>query len=595
MSSPSASLTTKAPVAATRRDDRALLLRAWRLFFRQYRWKIGLTLLAMLGTAATTWALVYMIETVVTKVIDAKDAGFLPTLAIIIVVIFVVRASANFLERALLEDVSARALRAIREAAAFHAISLDMAFFGRTPPGELISRLTSDVARLQAAVREMVIAVIRELPTIAGLVVYLVWTDWVWTVSSLIILPVLVLPITIANRHVRRLAGKVAEQEARVVTAFDETFHGMQAVKTNTAEPAVRARLAGRLGLQLKSALKEIWIRAAIPGLADIVAMFAVLVIVIGGGYQVISGEKTSGELVGFLSAIMLIYQPLKKLITFNAQLQNILVSLKRVFEVLDVRHMITDRADAATAARGAGHVRFEDVSFGYDAGLPVLQGVSFDVKPGEKVALVGPSGAGKTTVFALLTRLFDAGTGRVLLDDRAVTDVTQVSLRRQIALVTQGVTLFDDSVRANLLIGNPDASEDQLIAALKAAQAYDFVQALPEGLDSQVGPRGDRLSGGQKQRLVIARAIVRDAPVLLLDEATSALDTQTEKAVQAALDELSENRTTLVIAHRLSTVRNADRVLVFDGGRIVEQGTHDVLMASSGRYAAMVKAQLSA
>jgi len=308
----------------------------------------------------------------------------------------------------------------------------------------------------------------------------------------------------------------------------------------------------------------------------------------------VISGAKTPGEFVSFVAAVLLAYAPAKRLALLNASLQDGLAAAHRIFGALDYSSKITDKPDAKSLEVKRGKIRFETVEFSYGEGVPALRGVSLTVPAGETVALVGPSGAGKSTIMNLIPRFYDVDKGSVSIDDADVRDVTLASLRANIGLVSQEISLFDDTVRANIAYGRPEATEDEIVEAAKRAAAHDFILALPNGYDTEVGGQGAKLSGGQRQRVAIARAMLKNAPILLLDEATSALDTASERQVQAALTKLMEGRTTLVIAHRLSTVLDADLIYVIDEGRVIESGNHDALIAQDGAYARLYAMQLA-
>ncbi|MGB0844821.1 MAG: ABC transporter ATP-binding protein [Alphaproteobacteria bacterium] len=550
-------------------------------------------IMAMFGTAASFWLLPRLIEAIVDNVLVAKDLSTMKLVLSGIVFVFVLRAVSIFAQRGLLSMVSLRALGNLQTDLSANTIRLDFGFFTKNSPGELIARQTTDTTTLRSVVEATILGLARDLPTLLGIFLYLLYKDWLWTISALLALPLIGIPVIITSRYIRGYARRAAGIGAQVTIAYDEAFHGIQAIKTNQAEGYESKRFGDKIGQSIRTMIKSAWIVASLPAIVEIIAMSGMVFVIWFGGQQVIEGSKTSGELVAYLSSLLILYDPLKRVIAINANVQIISASLSRVFELMDKQPSICDAPNAGELQNPKGDIEFKNVCFSYDADEPVLNNASFVVKAGQKIALVGPSGAGKTTSLLLVPRLFDLTSGEICIGGQSTSELKIDSLRNAIAYVTQDAILFDDTIRANLAFGKRDATDAQIEAAAKAAQAWDFIQDSLDGLETRIGPRGERLSGGQKQRLVIARAILRDAPILLLDEATSALDTNTETAVQSALDDLSTDRTTMVVAHRLSTVVNADKILVFQHGEIVEQGTHEELMQGGKIYPALVNSQI--
>jgi len=392
----------------------------------------------------------------------------------------------------------------------------------------------------------------------------------------------------------RRVSADTQVQMAELTTLLDETFQGARVVKAYGMEGYETTR-ADRI---IESIFALIWKAAKVRSInrpvMETLGGIAVAAVIFYGGSQVVAGATTAGTFFSFITAMLLAYQPLKNIANLNANLQEGLAAAQRVFFMLDVNPEIVDRPDARPLAVSGGAISLDAVRFGYVDDISALDGIALDIPAGETVALVGPSGAGKSTVLNLIPRFYDVDEGAIRIDGVDVRDVTTPSLRAAIALVSQEITLFDDTVRANIAYGRPGASEDEIVEAARNAGAHDFIEALPQGYDTHVGGRGLNLSGGQRQRLAIARAMLKDAPILLLDEATSALDTESERHVQAALARLKQGRTTLVIAHRLSTVVDADRICVMDGGRIVESGSHAELIAGKGAYARLYALQFA-
>ncbi|MGA1232571.1 MAG: ABC transporter ATP-binding protein, partial [Lutimaribacter sp.] len=409
--------------------------------------------------------------------------------------------------------------------------------------------------------------------------------DWYWTLISCVGIPLLVAPSALLQKFVRARALEARDLAARLATRLDEVFHGIIQVKLNGLESYQSKRYRVQTKDLVRAEVRASVGAAAMPGMIDVMAGLGFMGVLYMGGTEIIAGEKTVGEFMAFFTAIGLAFDPLRRLSSISATWQAAAAAMERLKELLDTKPSVLSPAHPKTAPQGCPDVRLENVRLDYGE-TPVLRGTSFVAEAGKTTALVGASGAGKSTVFNLLTRLIDTTDGRVLIGGTDVRQIDLPDLRALFSVVTQDSTLFDETLRENILLGRGDVSAEQLDDVLQAAHVADFLPNLPNGLDTHVGPRGSALSGGQRQRVAIARALLRDTPLLLLDEATSALDAQSEKTVQAALEKLSKGRTTLVIAHRLSTVREADKIVVMDQGRVVDEGTHEELLARGGIYA---------
>jgi subfamily B ATP-binding cassette protein MsbA len=420
----------------------------------------------------------------------------------------------------------------------------------------------------------------------------MLWLDWAMTLIVLVVYPLAALPIARLSRRMRRVAQSFQAQVGGVTSFLYDGLAGARMVKAYRLEDYQKRRADEAFQRMAKLRLKAESARARVDPLLEVMGGLAVAGVLAIGGWRITQGAGSVGDFTGFITALLMAAQPVRGLGKLNVTVQEGLAALQRAFALLDEEPRIRDRPDARPLALVGGRVRFEDVSFAYDDTVPALHAVSFALPPGRTTALVGPSGAGKTTVLNLVPRFFEPTAGRVLVDEQDIRDVTLASLRDQVALVSQEVVLFDDTVRANIAFGRPDADDAAIREAARAADAEDFVLALEHGFDTLVGPGGERLSGGQRQRIALARAILKDAPILLLDEATSALDTESEQRVQAALGRLSRGRTTLVIAHRLATVRDAAQIVVLDRGRVAEVGTHHDLVARGGVYARLAAVQ---
>ncbi|MGH6884997.1 MAG: ABC transporter ATP-binding protein, partial [Geminicoccales bacterium] len=420
------------------------------------------------------------------------------------------------------------------------------------------------------------------------------YEDWLLATIAFVAFPSAILPMIKVGRRVRKVAGSTQAQVGRLTTLLDESFQGIRQIKAYAMEGYEAARARAEIERLFRLIQKAVRIRSVLHPVMELLGGFAVVAVLLYGGQQVISGAKDPGSFFAFVTALLLAYEPVKRLTKLNATLQEGLAAAQRVFALMDIEPAINDRAEARPLRVTGGEIHFEGVDFTYDGATPALHGVELTIPAGKTVALVGPSGAGKSTVMNLIPRFYDVTAGKIAIDGQDLREVTLESLRSKIALVSQEILLFDDTVRANIAYGLRDASDAEVEEAARSADAHDFVAALPQGYDTPVGPRGAALSGGQRQRIAIARALLKNAPILLLDEATSSLDSETERQVQEALASLMTGRTTLVIAHRLSTVVEADLIYVLDEGRVIEHGRHLDLLARDGAYARLYALQFA-
>jgi len=492
----------------------------------------------------------------------------------------------DFLKGYLVARVEQGVTRDLRNAVYDHLLEMDLGFFGRTRMGQIVSRLTHDVEQLRTLVTRELSKILSSVFEFSVAMALMLSLSWKLTLAACIVIPgtmgvwgPLVRKLRRGDRRVLDLAGEV---NAHIL----ETLSGIRLVKSSGAEGRERVRFHGLTGDYFRTFVRtERWRALAGPLTEMLVAAGTVVILWYGARLVVVQGALTGSEFVGFLALSLKLYAPVKYAAKFPALVQPGLVGAERVFEFLDAPVEIRDRPGARELTGFEQELRFEGVSFAYDAGEPVLESIDLTVPRGSVVALVGASGAGKSTLVDLVGRFHDVTAGRITVDGIDLREVTVRSLRDLLGIVSQETVLFHDSVRANIAYGTPGASPGEIESAARAAHAHDFISALPAGYETVVGERGTRLSGGQRQRIAIARALLRDPPILILDEATSALDSESERLVQAAIERLLEGRTVLVIAHRLSTVQRADQIVVLDGGRIVERGTHASLLALGGAY----------
>jgi ATP-binding cassette subfamily B protein/subfamily B ATP-binding cassette protein MsbA len=554
---------------------------------------MALAFLVMMIEGSTLGLLSYMLEPLFDVVFAEGGSDALVWVGVAILGLFVLRAITSIIGRWLLTYVNQHSAGAMQVDLVRHLLTLDASFFQDHSPGKLIERVQGDTMAAQGAAVLVIGGVGRDLVSLIGLFVVAILIDPWWTAAALIGAPLLLLPAYVLRRYLRRKAMLTREQSGLRATRLDEIFHGIQAVKLNRMEDYQASRFQKIVQTILRAQVKTSLGRAAMPALVDVVTGLGFFAVLMLGGTEVASGERTTGEFMSFFTAMALTFQPIRRLSDLAGQWQVAEASLERIFTLFDTRPSGTRPAQSrAHPAPGAPEIRFENVSFTYPD-RPVLDNLSFTAEAGKVTALVGSSGAGKSTVFQLIAALGEPQSGRILVGGVDVQELSLFDQRAMLASVSQDSALFDETLRENLLLGRTDHDPARLAQVLEDAEVAAFVSALPLGLETPVGTRGSALSGGQRQRVAIARALLADAPVLLLDEATSALDTRTEAAVSAALSRAQTDRTTLVIAHRLSTVKGADKIIVLDRGRLIEEGSHDELMARRGLYAQLQEAQL--
>ena len=565
---------------------RALIGRLWRGHIRANLPSLRLAALAMALSAAAQAGYIRVVQELVDEVLVAGNEALIVFVSLAIFALGLVQGFSAYFSAVILARVGQGVVASFQSAMFGHLVHADLAFFDNSRTGALISRFTNDVNLMRGALSTTLLTLGRDSLTIVFVLGVLFYQDWLLTLVVLFVFPttlILVLRIGPAHPPDHELRadelGRV-HRHARTGPHRHPPHQGLPA-------GGARAQAGGRAIERIRRlAVKTVRVQAVSRPIMEFLGAVAIAAVIFYGGGQVAAGAITPGTIVAFLTAFLIAYRPVKHLVSVNAAIQQGLVGAQRCFELLDRKPEIVDAPDAAPLRIGRGEIAFEDVSFSYSGGPAALSGLSLTFPAGRTSALVGASGAGKTTILNLIPRFYDVETGRVAIDGQDLRRVTLASLRDRIALVSQEVSLFDDSIHANIACGRPGADDEEVEAAARHAGAHDFVEAMPDGYRTRVGEFGVRLSGGQRQRIAIARAMLKDAPILLLDEATSALDTETERMVQAALERLKQGRTTIVIAHRLSTVANADVIHVIDRGRVIESGAHGALLAQSGAYA---------
>ncbi len=500
-----------------------------------------------------------------------------------IVLLFLFKGIFEYGHAYLMNYVGLRIVADMREKLYNHLQTLSLSFFTKTPTGILISRITNDVNLIQGSVSNAITGLLKDVFTIVALVGVVFYRDWKMATIAFLIFPLAIIPIKEFGKRLRKFSRKSQQRMGSITTFLHETITGNRIVKAFNMEEYEMRRFAEENNRFFKIVLKRVKIRALSHPLMELFGGIAVAIIIWVGGYRVLRGDLTPGTFFSFMTALFMLYAPIRDLNKVNLEVQEGMAAAVRVFELLDTIPEIKEEG-AVPLPRISKGIDFQEITFRYGAEA-VLENISLHVDVGEVIALVGMSGAGKTSLVNLLPRFYDVEKGQILIDGHNIKQVTLKSLRDQIALVTQQTILFNDTVRNNIAYGDLRRSEEEIIEAARAANAHEFIQRLPQGYDTLIGEQGVKLSGGERQRLSIARALLKNAPILILDEATSSLDSDSETEVQKALERLMKGRTVFVIAHRLSTVRNAHRIIVLSDGRIVEQGTHEKLISLHGEY----------
>lgn len=562
-----------------------LIFKRFLPYVRPYLWRLMLAGLLVSGVAAINLALVRLAGTLWDIVTVQHDAEHMTRLIGMFLGLVVLQGLCSMGHSYLTAWVSQNVIADFRKHLFAHLQTLTISFFSRRRTGELLSRLMSDVTVIQSLVTETPIDAVKQLVTFVGGITFLLLMNWQLCLLILILLPLLVVISKLFGRRLKSLSTSIQDHTATLSTLAEEVISGIRIVKSFVQTPRETERFAAQVDQTLRLTLSRAGIMAVFIPVISLMTFSSATAVLWYGGRQVIDGTVTPGDLFAFVLFAGILIGPFSAAARVFTQIKEAQGATQRVFEILDAQPDIDDRPDAQALGTVEGHVRMENVTFGYDPRHSVLSNLSFEAKPGELVALVGPTGAGKTTVINLLHRFYDPIEGRLTIDGRDLRDVMLESWYRQIALVPQETILFGGTILDNIRYGKMDADEATVWEASKAAHAHDFITTLPDGYQTVVGEKGVNLSGGQRQRIAIARAILKDPRILLLDEATSSLDTDSERLVQEALQRLMEGRTTFVVAHRLSTIQRADRILVLDEGKLVEEGTHVQLLERQGLY----------
>ena len=560
---------------------------------RHFGW-LTFALSLMMIVAGTTAGLAFLMETILDDVFTAKDRTSLYFAASVVMGLFVLKGLATYGQTVIMSFVGQRILADLQKRMYGHLIAADLSFFHNNPSGGLIAHFINDVEKMRGTVAGVITAIGRDSLTLLFLIGVMFYQDWLLTLASFFAFPTAILPLVKIGKKIRKVSANTQNEIGQFTTLLNETFVGIRHVKASGMEAYEKSRASILIEKIFTLVFRAARTKAAAYPIMETLGGTAIVIVICYGGWQVIEGTRSTGTFFSFVTALLLAYDPVKKLVNLNAQLQEGLAATERVFKILDIQPLVIDHPNATNINKVKGDINFENTSFSYIKNTPLLDNITLKIEAGKTVALVGHSGAGKTTILNLISRFFDPISGRITLDGNDIKEITITSLRSNLSLVSQDITLFNDTIAANICYGAPERSLTNIIQAATNAAAHEFIMGLPKGYDTIVGENGVKLSGGQRQRIAIARAMLKNAPVLLLDEATSSLDSRSERAVQDALSNLMHDRTTIVIAHRLSTIQSADLIHVVDEGKIVESGRHQELLELDGPYAKLYQIQFS-
>lgn len=558
---------------------------------KPYWWRILLAALASSAYGGLDAAFAYMVEPLLKRIFVSKDIFIFSILPIIIILIFLFRGICRYLNDYFMRTAAQLAVQDVRNEIFRKNIFLDLKFFHRNQTGSLMSRIVNDVAMMQDGVGGIVTGIFRDAIGLVSLLGVIFYRDWQLAIISILVIPLSIYPAQILGNKIKINARKGQEEAGAFANILQETLSGIKVVKAFSLEKIMIDNFSRANRMYYDFIRKLIKYSSLSSPIMEIITSLGIAAVVLFGGSKVMANKLSAPEFFSFITAMALVYSPLKKLIAAYSEAQRCIGASERVFEIIDAKPEIIDAPDGYILTQDDSRVEFKNVSFKYQDDY-ILKNVCLVAEKGQAVALVGPSGGGKSTLVSLIARFFDTSEGQVLIGAQDIRDISKDSLMSHIALVDQETILFHDTIANNIRYGKPGATDEEVMKAARAAYAHDFIMDMPQGYQTSIGDRGVRLSGGQRQRICIARALLKNAPILILDEATSALDTESEQMVQKALDNLMQNRTTFVIAHRLSTVLHADKIVVLENGRIVETGAHKDLLEKNGTYSRLSSLQ---
>lgn len=562
-----------------------LIRRLFKNYIMNYKREIIIALMAMIIGGMMTAANAYMMKPVLDDIFIDRNETKLYVIPAIILLIAVISSISNYTRVLYVRYVGSKIIADMQIELFAHLLRSDLRLFYDQSAGRLISRFTNDINMIRSAISTTTTALAKEFITMIFLVAVMLYQSGIMTLIAMVAFAGAIYPLMRFGKRSRKISGQTQAELGEFTNQLDDIFQGVRTVKAYNREDYEIGRATGTINKLFDLYFKAARIQAISSPAMEMISGLAIASVILYGGMQVMHGHTTPGAFFSFITAFIMAYRPMKALAGLNNAMQEGLAAADRYFDAIDTKPQIKDVKNAHSLEVSGGEIKFDKVTFHYEPGSGGVRDINLHIKPGQKVALVGPSGGGKSTMMNLLMRFYDVDSGQVFIDGQDIHTVTQHSLRHAYAFVPQEPMLFDDTVYANIAYGRADATKKEVEEAARMAAAHDFITALPEGYNTQIGPHGVKISGGQRQRLAIARAMLKNAPILLLDEATSALDNESERLVQQALDKLMENRTTLMIAHRLSTIEHADMIVVIDQGQIVETGTHQELMARQAAY----------
>lgn len=579
---------TPKPLTDIDSSTRSLMKRLIRDYLRPYMSLLAWAIFFMVLASAMTAAFAKLVEPILDEVLVKGREDMILPVGLSVFGVFLVSGIATYIHTLQMNTIGQSIVADIQRDLFSRFMGLDLRFFHDNPSGELVSRIVNDVNILRGTVSDGLTGIGKSLLTLVLLFGLMLWQDSSLTLLVFIIFPVTAYVVGKVGRKLRSLSTTTQAETATMMYTLGQIFQGIRQVKAYGMEKYEAHRAGLVINRVKKLSIKSTRVGTLVTPLNEALLGLALMSVIMYGGYQVTSGTMTAGALMSFITAFALAYEPIKRLSKLYNTIQQGMGAADRIFAMMDRQADIRDLPQAQELSVMQPEITFEDISFEYGDGDGALKNISFTMPSGKMTALVGPSGAGKTTIMNLIPRFYDVTGGHIRIDGIDIRDITLESLRRNIAFVSQDITIFDDTVRTNIAYGREGATEEDILAAARSAAAHEFIMALPNGYDTVLGEDGVKLSGGQRQRISIARAVLRNAPILLLDEATSALDNESERLIQASLNELQKGRTTLVIAHRLSTVQHADQIIVLENGRVAEIGQHDALLQNPGLYARM-------
>ena len=561
---------------------------------KPYLGRLGLAVFCIIMASGANLYLPWIIKDMIDKVLAGGNMGMLNFICISIVIVFAFRGFFYYWQSYLVSYIGQRVVADVRAVMFRKFQRMPMAYFDKHQTGETMSYVTNDVAAVQSALVDNLIELFTEAAILIGSIILMLYIDWKLTLLTLITVPMVAYAMKILGRKIKKAGTLIQEKMADITSLLQESVSSIRIVKSFVREDYEIKRFGVENELNFQASMKNAKLTSRLTPTVEFLAALGVTLIVWFGGYEVIHGIMTAGSLVAFLTYAVNLANPVKRLSRIYGRMQQAMAAIDRIFAVLDMEEAVNDKPNAIILPKVKGQVTIENVTFSYDGQHNALENISLEISPGQMIAFVGPSGAGKSTIANLIPRFYDVNAGAIKIDGYDIRDVTLNSLREQIGIVPQETLLFSTTVMENIRYGRLDATDEEVIAAAKSANADDFIKDLPQGYQTPIGERGLNLSGGQRQRMAIARAMLKNPQILILDEATSALDTESEKIVQAALDELMRGRTSFVIAHRLSTIFAADQIFVIDKGKICEHGTHHELLKIDGVYSHLYNIQFS-